>query len=97
MMERAKSVTTPPVTWTFLGDATNGSWYWNINPSQTTETFWKCYNQTGCYIRKVWGYKLKATGITNKSAIDVSQISNKIGSLLTSDNHLVLPSGLEVW
>ena len=97
MMERAKSATTPPVTWAFLGDSTNGSWYWNINPSLSTETFWKCYNQTGCYIRKVWGYKLKANGITNKSAIDVSQISDKISSLLTSDNHLRLPSGLEVW
>lgn len=97
MMERAKSATTPPVNWVFLGDSTNGSWYWNINPSLSTETFWKNYNSTGCYIRKVWGYKLKATGITNKSAIDVTQMSEKISSLLTSDNHLVLPSGLEVW
>ena len=45
----------------------------------------------------IYGIKLKATGITNKSALDVSQISDKISSLLTTDNHLRLPSGLEVW
>lgn len=50
-----------------------------------------------CGIFAVYGIKLKATGITNKSAIDVSQISDKISSLLTTDNHLKLPSGLEVW
>lgn len=50
-----------------------------------------------CGMFAVYGIKLKATGITNKSAIDVSQISDKISSLLTTDNHLRLPSGLEVW
>lgn len=73
------------------------SWHWSFNWSTSTDTLWNRYAHNGAYPRRVWGYKLKANGITNKSALDVSQISNKIGSLLTSDNHLVLPSGLEVW
>lgn len=30
-------------------------------------------------------------------AIDVSAIQSKISTMLTTDNHLLLPSGLEVW
>lgn len=73
------------------------SWYWASTPANMTETYWPRNSNASVYPRRVWGYKLKANGITNKSAIDVTQISDKISSLLTSDNHLVLPSGLEVW
>ena len=73
------------------------SWHWSFNTSTSTDLTWMRYANSGAYPRRVWGYKLKANGITNKSAIDVTQISNKISSLLTSDNHLRLPSGLEVW
>ena len=74
-----------------------GSWYWRLNTSTSSEVLWNRHSHGSIYPRRVWGYKLKANGITNKSAIDVSQISGKISSLLTSDNHLRLPSGLEVW
>ena len=30
-------------------------------------------------------------------AIDVSAIQSKLSTMLTTDNHLLLPSGLEVW
>lgn len=73
------------------------SWHWSLNWSTSTDLLWNRYANTGAYPRRVWGYKLKANGITNKSAIDVTQISDKISSLLTTDNHLRLPSGLEVW
>ena len=72
-------------------------WYWSFNFNTSTETTWIRWSHDGVYPRRVWGYKLAATGITNKSAIDVSDISEKIGGLLTTDNHLILPSGLEVW
>ena len=65
----------------------------NVMPSELVLTT----NGDNCGIASIYGIKLKANGITNKSAIDVSQISGKISSLLTSDNHLRLPSGLEVW
>jgi hypothetical protein len=72
-------------------------WYWNFNFNTSSETTWIRKSNSKVYPRRVWGYKLTATGITNKSAIDVSDMSEKIGGLLTTDNHLILPSGLEVW
>lgn len=74
-----------------------GSWYWRFNFNTSTETVWIRHSNGSVYPRRVWGYKLTATGITNKSAVDVSDMSEKIGGLLTADNHLILPSGLEVW
>lgn len=85
---------------TFYGVPINigmASWHWRFNSSTSTDTVLIRYSHNDVYPRRAWGYKLKANGITNKSAIDVTQISNKISSLLTTDNHLVLPSGLEVW
>ena len=74
----------------------DGYHFYAFNPSTTTElVFNGAAEDSG--IQAIYGIKLKATGITNKSALDVSQISDKISSLLTTDNHLRLPSGLEVW
>lgn len=81
----------------FQFDIGVSSWYWASTPASMTETYWAKNSNASVNPRRVWGYRLKATGITNKSAIDVSQISDKISSLLTTDNHLRLPSGLEVW
>lgn len=50
-----------------------------------------------CGIGAVYGISLNAKGITNNSAIDVTEIQEKIGGMFTADNHLRLPSGLEVW
>lgn len=74
----------------------DGNHYYAFNPSTTTELLFNGATQDSG-IQAIYGIKLKATGITNKSALDVSQISDKISSLLTTDNHLKLPSGLEVW
>ncbi len=50
-----------------------------------------------CGIGAVYGISLAATGVTNNTAIDVTTIQERIGGMLTADNHLILPSGLEVW
>ena len=69
---------------------------WRADGTMFTDTNLTVAAENGG-IFSIYGINLKANGITNKSAIDVSQISDKISSLLTSDNHLKLPSGLEVW
>ena len=74
----------------------DGNHYYSFNPSTTTEVLFNGASEDSG-IQAIYGIKLKATGITNKSALDVSQISDKVSSLLTTDNHLRLPSGLEVW
>lgn len=48
-------------------------------------------------IQAIYGIKLQGTGVTNASAVDVSQIQSRLAGMLTDDNHLILPSGLEVW
>ena len=82
-------------TYFSLGGTYNGQYYY-FKVASTTE-FLLSVNSQNSGIQAIYGIKLKANGITNKSAIDVSQISDKISSLLTTDNHLRLPSGLEVW
>ena len=62
-------------------------------PTDTTLTV----DSENCGIFSVYGISLKANGITNTSAIDVSDIQDRVGSMLTTDGHLKLPSGLEVW
>lgn len=78
-------------------DISISSWYWRMNVQTSSSLSWVRYNHSSVYPRRVWGYRLKATGLTNKYAIDVSEISKKIGSMITADNHLILPSGLEIW
>ena len=48
-------------------------------------------------IQAIYGLKLQGTGVTNASAIDVSHVQSRLAGMLTDDNHLILPSGLEVW
>ena len=48
-------------------------------------------------IQAIYGLKLRGTGVTNASAVDASQIQSRLAGMLTDDNHLILPSGLEVW
>lgn len=69
---------------------------WRVDGNMITETS-LITSDENCGMFSIYGIKLKATGITNKSAVDVSDMSEKIGGLLTADNHLILPSGLEVW
>ena len=80
----------------FAPFSTASSWYYSFSPTTTTELMLSGATENSG-IQAVYGVKFKATGITNKSAIDVSHMSEKISSLLTPDNHLRLPSGLEVW
>lgn len=72
-------------------------WYWSLNPQTSTTTYFAVAGYDSCCPRRIVGYKMVATGITNASAVDVSDIQAKVSSMLTTDNHLLLPSGLEVW
>ena len=69
---------------------------WRADGTMPTDTT-LIVDSENCGIFSVYGISLKANGITNTSAIDVSDIQDRVGSMLTTDGHLKLPSGLEVW
>lgn len=64
--------------------------------SQTTEIVLASPDEDSG-IQAIYGLKLQGTGVTNASAIDVSHVQSRLAGMLTDDNHLILPSGLEVW
>lgn len=70
--------------------------WWEINASSTTDTV-LVLGRENSGVAAIYGVKFTATGITNASAVDVTAIQSKVSSILTTDNHLILPSGLEVW
>lgn len=70
--------------------------YYSFRPTTTTGiTFMVGDEKSG--IQAIYGLKLKGTGVTNNKAVDVSDVQARLAGMLTDDNHLVLPSGLEVW
>lgn len=70
--------------------------YYEFRVSSTTELLLADPNENAG-IQAIYGIKLRGTGVTNASAIDVSQVQSRLAGMLTDDNHLILPSGLEVW
>lgn len=80
----------------FMPFATIGGNYYSFSPTTTTEiAFMVGEEDSG--IQAIYGLKLKGTGVTNAKAVDVSDVQARLAGMLTDDNHLVLPSGLEVW
>lgn len=80
----------------FMPFATIGGHYYSFSPTSTTEiAFMVGEEDSG--IQAIYGLKLKGTGVTNAKAVDVSDVQARLAGMLTDDNHLVLPSGLEVW
>ena len=80
----------------FMPFATIGGHYYSFSPTTTTEiAFMVGEEDSG--IQAIYGLKLKGTGVTNAKAVDVSDVQARLAGMLTDDNHLVLPSGLEVW
>lgn len=70
--------------------------YYSFSPVNSTELLLTGPSENAG-IQAIYGIKLQGTGVTNASAVDVSQIQARIAGMLTDDNHLILPSGLEVW
>lgn len=70
--------------------------YYSFSPVDSTELLLTGQSENSG-IQAIYGIKLRGTGVTNASAVDVSQIQARITGMLTDDNHLILPSGLEVW
>lgn len=80
----------------FMPFATVAGNYYSFSPTTTTEiAFMSSAENSG--IQAIYGLKLKGTGVTNAKAVDVSDVQARLAGMLTDDNHLVLPSGLEVW
>lgn len=71
-------------------------YYYSFSPVNSTELLLTGQDENAG-IQAIYGIKLRGTGVTNASAVDVSQIQTRIAGMLTDDNHLILPSGLEVW
>lgn len=70
--------------------------YYSFSPVNSTELLLTGQSENAG-IQAIYGIKLQGTGVTNASAVDVSQIQARIAGMFTDDNHLILPSGLEVW
>lgn len=70
--------------------------HFSFKVSQTTEIVLASPDENSG-IQAIYGLKLQGTGVTNASAIDVSHVQSRLAGMLTDDNHLILPSGLEVW
>lgn len=77
-----------------LGSGTQG-YYWYITTASTETSL--IYASENCCVQAIYGIKMTGTGVTNNTAVDVTTLQSTISSMLTSDNHLILPSGLEVW
>jgi hypothetical protein len=77
-----------------LGDGTQG-FYWYVQ-TKSTDTLLVVAAEN-CAVQAIYGIKMTGTGVTNNTAIDVTELQKNYASLITSDKHLVLPSGLEVW
>jgi hypothetical protein len=71
-------------------------YYYSFSPVSSTELLLTGQSENAG-IQAIYGIKLQGTGVTNASAVDVSQIQARIAGMLTDDNHLILPSGLEIW
>lgn len=80
----------------FMPFASIGGNYYSFSPTTTTEIAFMV-GQENSGIQAIYGLKLKGTGVTNAKAVDVSDVQARLAGMLTDDNHLVLPSGLEVW
>lgn len=80
----------------FMPFATIGGHYYSFSPTSTTEIAFMI-GEEDSGIQAIYGLKLKGTGVTNAKAVDVSDVQARLAGMLTDDNHLVLPSGLEVW
>lgn len=77
-----------------LGSGTQG-YYWYITTASTETSLVGA--SENCVVQAIYGIKMTGTGVTNNTAVDVTTLQSTISSMLTSDNHLILPSGLEVW
>lgn len=69
--------------------------YWYLTTASTETSL--VLEVENCSVQAIYGIKMTGTGVTNNTAIDVTTLQSTISSMLTSDNHLILPSGLEVW
>lgn len=80
----------------FMPFASIGGNYYSFSPTTTTKIAFMVGRENSG-IQAIYGLKLKGTGVTNAKAVDVSDVQARLAGMLTDDNHLVLPSGLEVW
>lgn len=77
-----------------LGTGTQG-YYWYLTTASTELSLVNAAEN--CCVQAIYGIKMTGTGITNNTAMDVTTLQANYSSMITSDGHMILPSGLEVW